>query len=141
MAKAATNELASHQESVYRREYAPSWVDHLTGWVRGLPGQGWCLYLCAGLISLALQLGVAWLDTRSFEWLRPSSIVIILLPFTLLAVIQYLDDEAETALIRFRPALVTSEVEYERIHYRLTTLPAMTVLLATVGGALGGASV
>ena len=141
MAKAATNELVPQTESAYHREYAPSWIDHFTAWVRRLPGQGWWLYLCAGLFSLALQLGVAWTDTSSFEWLRPSSVVIILLPFVLVAVIQYLDDAAEVALARFRPALSASQTEYQKLHYRLTTLPAMPVSLATVGGALFGASV
>ncbi|MDQ3704859.1 MAG: hypothetical protein M3437_06470 [Chloroflexota bacterium] len=141
MVKAATNELVAQAESAYPREYAPSWIDRLTAWVRRLPGQGWWLYLCAGLVSLAVQIGAAWSDTNSFEWLRPSSVVLIWLPFLLLAFTQYLDDAAETALARFRPALTASRAEYHRLHYRLTTLPAVPVLLATVAGVLFGASV
>jgi hypothetical protein len=141
MAKAATNEFAAQQESVYRREYAPSWVDMLTGWVKGLPHRGWWLYLCAATLWLALQLGVAGAEAGSFGWLRPANIAVVLLPFCLLAAIQYLDEAAATALASFRPALVVSEAEYQGIHYRLTTLPALPVLLASLAGALFGASV
>jgi uncharacterized membrane protein len=141
MAKAATNELAVQQEGVYSREYAPSWIDQLTGWVRGLPHRGWWFYACVAAFSLALQLGIAWAETGSFEWLRPSIIVGILIPFFLLAIIQYLDDAAATALAAFRPALVVSETEYQRLHYRLTTFPALPVLLSTLAGALFGVSV
>ncbi|HEY0069475.1 MAG TPA: hypothetical protein VGE04_05850, partial [Chloroflexia bacterium] len=141
MAKVATNELAAPQESAYRREYAASWVDRLTGWARTLSYRGWWLYLCVAVLAVALHLGAAWVDTGSFEGLRPANFVVILLPFSLLAAIQYLDEAAHTSLAQFRPALVASEAEYQRLHYRLTTLPALPVLLWTLAGALFGAGV
>lgn len=141
MAKAAINELASNQESIYRREYAPSWVDYLTDWVRGLPYRGWWLYLCAAALSLALHLGVAWAEDNSLKWMVPANFVVILLPVAILAAIQYLDGAAAVALTQFRPALSVSEAEYHRLLYRLTTLPAFPALLATLGGALFGLNV
>ncbi len=141
MAKAATNELVAPQESAHGREYAPGWVDRLTGWARALPYGGWWLYICVAALAVVLHLSAAWADARSFEGLRPANFVVILLPFCLLAAIQYLDEAARIALAQFRPALVASEAEYERLHYRLTTLPALPVWLATLAGALFGVSV
>lgn len=49
-----------------------------------------------------------------------------------LALFQYLDNTAVTALSTLRPALKATEEEYGRLRYEITTLPARPTLLASV---------
>ena len=52
--------------------------------------------------------------------------------------LHFLDRTAGEAMARFRPVLLISEEQYSNLHYRLTTLPARTTLLATLIGMLVG---
>jgi hypothetical protein len=54
-----------------------------------------------------------------------------------LAMIRFLDSRAHAALATLRPALKTTEDEYDRLGYRLTTLPAVPTLLASLVAVAG----
>jgi hypothetical protein len=53
-----------------------------------------------------------------------------------LALIPYLDDRAEAALTTLRPALEASDDEYSQLRHRLTTLPALPTLLASLAAVI-----
>jgi hypothetical protein len=65
----------------------------------------------------------------------PFHVVLTLNVVYVVALMHYLDNMAERALERFRPALEVSEAEYARLRYELTTLPARPTLIASAVGA------
>jgi hypothetical protein len=136
MAHAATVEHSTQAETQAARLYAPSWVDRLTDGVRRLPGPSLFYYLGAWLGLLALELGVKWADgTYPEGGVFPFHVVLTLNVVYVVALMHYLDNMAERALERFRPALEVSEAEYARLRYELTTLPARPTLIASAVGA------
>jgi hypothetical protein len=54
------------------------------------------------------------------------------------AMIHYLDSVARHSLKSFRPALIGDDADFARLEYRLTTMPARSTLLATIGGLILG---
>jgi hypothetical protein len=52
----------------------------------------------------------------------------------LLALCHFLDDRAAAAMATLRPALTSSEEQYNRLRYQLTTMPARPALLVSLGG-------
>lgn len=117
--------------------YRPSWVDRLTGWVRRLPGPGWGFYLALGLALAGLALLVLWAGDVPLT--GPVLVAYILSGLSqayFLGLIHFLDNSAAAALARFRPVLAVDEAGYERLRYRLTTLPARPAWVASALGAL-----
>lgn len=115
------------------KRYAPSWIDILIGWVDRLPGPAWSNYLELGFALLLLQLMILWAEGALQNGYLPliqayltGAIVIFL------GLIHYLDELSSAALKNLRPALICSEDEYQMINYQLTTLPALTTILASL---------
>jgi hypothetical protein len=115
--------------------YPASWLDRFTEWVERLPGPTWVFYIAMGLVLASMTTVVDWgiglYPIGTFNvfhiWLAIQS------PY-LLALIRYLDEAAERALKKFRPALEVNKEEYAELRYRLTTTPARPMLLFTLAG-------
>jgi len=137
----ATSENIHDGEPV-PRPYAPSWVDLLTGWIERLPGPSWAFYLLLWLVLSLLANAVKWLDgSLSPGAIDPLLVFIVADTVYFLGLIHYLNGAADRALRAFRPALAVSEDEYARLHYQLTTLPALpTLLVSGLGAAVAGLS-
>lgn len=113
--------------------YAPSWVDYFTAWLERLPGRNWIHYLVLGLVLLAFQSTVLWIEGAYAigTFLPIQAFLAGAVPF-FLALFNYLDARAAAALESMRPALKATEEECDELHYQLTTLPRWSTLLAGV---------
>jgi hypothetical protein len=115
------------------RPYAPSWVDRVIDWIEALPMPARAFYLLVAVASILL--------VSSFHWYTgvyaPGTIflfhvIVAIGPVSCVAVMHYLDRRAEVALKALRTALkVTSDDEFERLRYELTTMPSRPVALVT----------
>jgi hypothetical protein len=136
-----TDNKANSKSETKPRPYTPSWVDRLTGWVKRLPGSSWSYYLGIGLVVFLLQTAVLWAEgalpisstvhrVHGF-WAGATALFLVLF--------HYLDERAGAALAALRPALKATDEAYADLHYRLTTLPARSTLLASLAALTVGA--
>ena len=117
------------------RPYPPSWADRHQLWVTRLPGPSWLYYLGLGLALIVLQVAILWAEgAYPVGTLLPSHSFIAGMMSLLLALCHFLDDRAAAAMAILRPALTTSEEQYNRLRYQLTTMPARPALLVSLGG-------
>jgi hypothetical protein len=117
------------------RPYPPSWADRHKLWVARLPGPSWPYYLGLGLALIALQAAILWAEgAYPVGTLFPSHAFIAVMMPLFLALCHFLDDRAAAAMATLRPALTTSEEQYNRLHYQLTTMPARPALVVSLGG-------
>ena len=130
--------------------YAPSWVDRVTDWVRGLRVPYWIMYLIPALVLFIITTVIKWEDGSYAAayaagnkeglfklgpiYIYPFHAVPELVTFYALALMHYLDDVAQRALDTYRPAMRTDEAHFKSLRYMLTNLPARPTLLASVGG-------
>ncbi|HEX8598071.1 MAG TPA: hypothetical protein VF952_06085 [Chloroflexia bacterium] len=123
------------------RPYAPSFMDRITDWVRRLPAPTWLFYTALGLGLLLLYAAIKWTDgSYSFGEVTWQMILQVgTFPYAI-AMLHYLDNSAEEALIGFRPAMDIDDRQFAELEYRFTTLPARPTLIAAIVGALYGAS-
>lgn len=119
--------------------YAPSWADRLTDWVRQLPIPSQLFYLGLALVLILLSAAAKWSDgTYPVGIFSPLLVMGAITPVYGWAFLHYLDNSAAAALDKFRPIMLVDEVEYNKIRYRLTTLPARPALIASAIGAVYG---
>jgi hypothetical protein len=103
-----------------------------------LPGPGWLYYAGLGLLLLLIQAGALWIEgiqpSDAFITIQGTLTVIAVL---YLALLHYLDDAAKRALKTQQPAMTSTDGAFDRLEYRLTTLPALPtflICLLVVGG-------
>jgi hypothetical protein len=132
MTKAANGAQAT-DESV-SPPYRPSWVDGFTDLVARLPGPSWLYYPGMGLALFLLQAAILWGEEADSASDLVSIGFITTMAFFFLALIHYLDHKADAVLADLRPVLTTSESEYARLRFQLTTLPAGPTLLSSLAG-------
>jgi hypothetical protein len=115
--------------------YSPSWIDRFTDWVDRLPQPTWAFYLVLWLVLFAAQTLIHWNDgSYPLGVIYPFHLVLTAtIPYTL-ALIHYLDKSAESALLRFRPALEVTDAEFADLRYQLTTLPQRQTGFASLIG-------
>jgi hypothetical protein len=120
-------------ERAQTRLYPSSWIDRFTDWVDRLPLPGWAFYLGLWLILFAAETLIHWQDgSYPRGSIYPFHLVLTgTIPYTL-ALIHYLDRCAESALLKFRPALTVTDLEYAELRYQLTTLPARQTVITSV---------
>ena len=115
------------------RPYAPSWLDRLNAWLGRLPGPSWAYYLGLWLVLVVTLVAVLWAEgVFAVGTLFPAQFFIPAMIVLFLGMTHYLDHRASAALETLRPALTVNEAEYSQAHYRLTALPALPTLLASV---------
>jgi len=107
-------------QAPFLQPYPPSWLNRLIDWIDRSPRPAW-VYYAAGVLLLATVLTVG-------QWLAggidPEALVFSVYPVYFVALMHYLDGQARSALVRFRPALSVTDAEFARIKYELTTVPA-----------------
>ena len=122
--------------------YSPSWLNRLTAWIVSLPGPAWFYYLL-GLVLVALfSRGIGWIvgvNLNEADEIRV--IVYSIYPVYFVALTHFLDGQALAALAKFRQVLPIDEASYQRLAYRLTTIPARGAWIATTLALLPGAVV
>lgn len=117
-----------------RRPYAPSWTDHLTTWLDRLPGSVWSYYIGLALLLILAPSAILWIEgslpTGSF---LPTLVFLAVVIAFFLALFRYFDERASAALRTLWPILEASDEKRSELHYRLTHLPALPTLLASIG--------
>jgi hypothetical protein len=114
-------------------QYAPSWIDKLTACVAQLPGPSWAYYLGLWVIILLIQSVISWnegaipIGTLNLPQVFISGVIAFFL-----ALFYYLDERAGVAMYILQPALTTSEEKFQQLYYKITTLPSLPAILASV---------
>ncbi|MFN8378745.1 MAG: hypothetical protein U0452_08745 [Anaerolineae bacterium] len=125
--------LATRQPPAEARLYAPSWVDQLTDRVDRLPLPSWVFYLILWLLLFMVVTLVAW-SSGSYPagvFLPLHLVLTGTIPYSL-ALIHTLDQTAKTSLTKFRPALDVTDREFTELEFRLTTLPRVPTIVASL---------
>jgi hypothetical protein len=129
--------VAASQPEIEMRPYSPSWVDRFTDWVDRLPGPAWLFYVVLGLVLYLIEVAIQWSTGAWGEFHSFQLIFISFIPYQV-ALIHYLDRQADAALNQFRPSLTASDTDYADLRYRLKTMPALPALLAGLIGIVVG---
>lgn len=114
------------------RPYKPSWIDRFTNWVEKLPVPAWVFYAGLGVALLLCQMLFLWLDggLAKAQVLLPVIIFnAFFVPFPL-ALIQFLDNQAVTALNSMRPTVEMTQAEFDEVQYKLSNMPSRATLIA-----------
>lgn len=114
-----------------KRPYDPSWIDRFNQWVKRLPVRVWIFYIVFGFILVGIQLLFLWLEAgpQGRELLPVIIFNGLFTPF-LLALVHFLDSQAVIALNSVRPALDTTESEFEQFQYMLSNMPSRAMMIA-----------
>jgi len=113
--------------------FNPSYINHFSNWVEGLPGTSWAYYSGLGVILFTLQTASAWRDGAiPAGTLMPIHIFLAAAISFFIAVIPYFDQRARSALETIKPALNIDEEKYQELEYQLTNLPALRSILASI---------
>lgn len=117
------------------RLYSPSWIDRFTDRVDRILLPNWVFYLTLWLLLFSAETLIHWYDGSYPPGVfYPFHLVLTgTIPYTL-ALIHYLDKRAESALLKFRPALDVTDSEYAELRYQLTTLPQRQTVMASLIG-------
>lgn len=119
--------------SSFTPTYKPSWIDRLIDWIEGLPIPIWSFYSLLYLVA-ATSLNLASWFNRVSPWGTLSIVQLynaIWLPLALM-VIHNTDRLTDQALTRFAPLVRSKATELEGIRYRMTAMPARTVLSISI---------
>lgn len=113
------------------RPYRPSWIDRFTNWVEELRMPAWIFYVGLGLVLILIQMLILWLDhgLQSYALLPVIIFNALTIPY-LLGLVHLLDNQAVTALNSMRPALAITEPEFDKLQYKLSTMPSRATLIA-----------
>jgi hypothetical protein len=119
--------------------YPPGWVDRLTDWVDTLRIPAWAFYLLVWIILFAIETAVNWYTgVYPVGTIFPYHLIFTGIVVYTTAMIHYLDSVTRHSLKSFRPALIGDDADFARLEHKLTTMPARSTLLATIGGLLLG---
>lgn len=112
-------------------QFVPSWVDRLTAWITRLPGPAWLFYVILLLSLYVLFNVVQWIEGSQLVGYFDSIPGIWALYIVYyLALMHYLNGVASRALHAFRPALVATDAQFEKLHRQITMMPAGKALSA-----------
>lgn len=117
------------------RYYSTSWIDHFTKWVAQLPGSSWAYYLGLALFFFLIQVIALMIDgLLPIGSIDAAHIFIaVAIPY-MLGIIYYFDLQAINALAKLRPSMDISDQEFNRLTFKLTTMPSWQTLLAGLLG-------
>lgn len=129
------------------RPYPPSWLDHLTRWLRNLPASPalvysgilvlTCLLALAGRAAAGVLPGASWTLREVYDTFSGPFLLTIVLAFN-----QYLDTELIDAVERSRPIYQGSQEEFADLKYRFAVIPPIPAIIvgalfAVLGGVAG----
>jgi hypothetical protein len=102
-------------------------------WVRRRPFPYPATYLILFLLEFLILQGVAWADgDLPFNRINPFALLFPLWLWGPLAMMTYLDDVAQAALLDYQPLLGKHQGEVPRLRYELTNLPARGVWISSL---------
>lgn len=135
----ASSDLGTKNSEHAEQPYPPSWVDRLMTRIERLPGPTWVFYvILTGAIILVAH-AIRWLGGSVMVGeVDPARVAEAPLVVSFLALIHYLNTIAKRSLSDFRPAMDVSDLEYARLDYELTTMPARVGFLTAGVGMLIG---
>ncbi len=114
--------------------YAPSWVDRLIDRIDSSGVPPWVVYAVLFVAVAVVANAAAWvdggLDVGAFDSYQTSLAIYVVVGY---AGIHYLDHAAARAWSTFRPALSIDDESARALSYQLTTMPATTTLVWTLG--------
>lgn len=127
----AESRQVEHSRSSTRGRYLPGWINRFTRQVDRLPVPYPIFYLAFWLLLFAAETLIHWQGgSYPVGVFYPFHLVLTgTIPYTL-ALIHFLDKWAESALLRFRPALRITDAEFAELRFQLTTLPARETVTA-----------
>lgn len=121
--------------STFTPPYPPSWVDRLIDWIDRLRMPNWLFYLGLTLLQFALYFAINLLTgVSNSDPLVVTYSYTVLYSISSLVFMHYMRGIAKRALDSFAPALAVDEMEFSRLKYQLTVMPARGALIATVLG-------
>ena len=111
--------------------YPPSLIDRFYNWLTRLPLNPWIYYLLSALVLIVVQILFLWLEGGLQELALLLLIIFnsLAVPF-LLAIMQFFDQQAESALKSMEPVLELSRAEFDRYKYDISNMPAYKPLAA-----------
>jgi hypothetical protein len=132
--------LAHVEPHVERRPYRSSWVDRLQAVLDRLPWSPWITYAGTWIVLAAIETLGKWSDgSYAVGTVFPFHLVAFGTGAYGLALLHFLDRSAASALASSRPLLSLDSAAFEGLRWRLTTMPAAPVALATLVGMAFGA--
>jgi hypothetical protein len=113
------------------RRFEPSWIDRFNNRVEKLPIRFWIFYAIFGLVLIAIQVFILWLE-GGFQNGELMPVIIFNSLFTpfLLGLIHFLDQQAMTSLKTIKPALEISEADFNDYKFKLSNMPSALPLAA-----------
>jgi len=115
-----------------KRPYAPSWADRLIAWFEGLPVPFWVPLAGLAVGIIAIQTAVVLLAGHDLAVSGPRFFLLGLIPSYSIAMLRHLAGLAGRGARRFRPLLGMADDEFEELRYRLTVIPAVPAVVASV---------
>jgi hypothetical protein len=114
-----------------QRQYKPSTIDRVCDWLDDLPPRTWLVYVGIAILLIVVQILFLWLEGGLQERdLLPVIIFNSLAVPLLLAMMQFFDHQAVTALNILRPVLDTTGPDFDRYAYKLSNMPLYRPLAA-----------
>lgn len=112
------------------RPYKPSWIDNLNDWIESLPLPAWIFHVVLGIVLIMVQIPFLWFEggLRGEELLPIIIFNGFAVPY-LLALMQFLDNQAVADLNSMRPLLDTTEQEFVQYEYKLSNMPFLAPLV------------
>jgi hypothetical protein len=121
------------------RPYPPSWIDRLIDWLDSFRLPYLLVVILIYLFIVLVSHIIEWIyKGRPFGDLSYELFAYSLFTGEVLFFLKAIDRDAESALKQFRPLLDLSKDEFERLLFRLTTMPAKPVFVVTLMGIFFG---
>ncbi|MFZ0548145.1 MAG: hypothetical protein WAM60_22050 [Candidatus Promineifilaceae bacterium] len=129
-----TDRVMSEKEDHSEGFYLPSWINHLEAWVGRLQGPTIIVFYIAVWLTFTTILTLfRWLDgVYPPGTFSINDVVMSATGIFFLALIHYLDHWAIHKFIQYREDLKVTDLEFERIGYELTKLPAKKTTVASL---------
>lgn len=111
-----------------------SWIDRFFDWVEGLPLPAFLFYLVLYFVLVSLHHITLWLG-GVLPVGQFSKSILLTIDFWLIlqmAAFHYFRNQAEIALLKFRPALGLGPKEFERIRFSFVNLSARSTLITSL---------
>lgn len=115
------------------RPYRASWINILARWIDARQHSYWAYYFGCGTAVLVILFSALWLEGATISGsVGAAQAYLVGVMAYMFALMHFLDRRAATSLEAMRSALTTDGRAFRTLAYRLTTLPALPTLLASL---------